>query len=147
MTSFKSIADVLDFAIAREIEAHAFYAKLAGQVTNLDLRQTIEGFALDELQHGIRLKAIKAGETAFFDDDVGSLDIAERISQVQSHPDMSYRELLILAMNREKASFRIYSNLASIARRPDCRDALLQLAQEEARHKLRLEIEYDLVTF
>lgn len=147
MAAFKSIADILDFAIAREIEAHALYAKLAGQVTDPDLRQAVEGFALDELQHGIRLKAIKAGETAFLDDDVGSLDIAEAVSPVRPHSDMSYKELLELAMNREKTSFRIYSNLASIARRPDCRDTLLQLAQEEARHKLRLEIEYDLVTF
>jgi len=147
MTSFRSIAEVLDFAIAREIEAHAFYAGLAGHVTDSALRETIEGFALDELQHGVRLRAIKAGETAFFDDDVGSLDIADAVPEVRPHPEMSYEELLMLAMSKEKAAFRIYTNLASIARRPDCRDTLLHLAQEEARHKLRLEIEYDLVTF
>ena len=147
MAAFKSIAGVLDFAIAREVEAHAFYVGLAEQVTDPTLRETLQGFALDEWQHGIRLQAIKAGQAVFLDDDVGSLEIAETLSQIQPHPNMSYKELLILAMNREKTSFRIYSNLASIAKRPDCRDTLLQLAQEEARHKLRLEIEYDLVTF
>lgn len=147
MRTFRSVAEVLDFAIAREIEAHAFYAGLAGHVTDSDLRETIKGFALDELQHGIRLRAIKAGEIDFFDDDVGSLDIAEAVPEVQPHPGMTYEELLMLAMSREKTAFRIYTNLASIARKPDCRDTLLHLAQEEARHKLRLEIEYDLVTF
>lgn len=147
MLTFKSIAEVLDFAIAREVEAHAFYTELAQHISDRDLRESIERFALDELHHSIRLEAIRAGETAFLDDEVGSLGIAERIAPVQPHVDMSYKELLMLGMDREKSAFRIYTNLASIARREDCRDTLLYLAQEEARHKLRLEIEYDLVTF
>ena len=60
---------------------------------------------------------------------------------------ISWEYLLVLAMNREKAAFRIYTNLASIATEKECHDVLLGLAQEEAQHKLRLEIEYDLTTF
>ena len=147
MRTFKSVGDVMDFAIAREIDAHVFYLKLAERVTSPDLRETVRDFAMDEFQHRIRLQAIKVGEIAFLDDEVGSLDIANRIPEIRPHPDMTYKELLILAMNREKAAFRIYTNLASIARTEDCRNTLLCLAQEEARHKLRLEIEYDLATF
>jgi len=147
MSKFDCVRDVLDFAIAKEAEAHAFYAKLADRVIDPALREDVEDFALEELQHGIRLQAIKTGETVFLDDEVGSLDIAEKVPQGQVHPDMNYKDLLILAMNREKAAFRIYTNLASVAKTKDCRDTLLLLAQEEARHKLRLEIEYDLVSF
>ncbi len=147
MSKFECVRDVLNFAIAKEAEAHAFYAKLAERIADPALREDVENLALDELQHGVRLQAIKDGESVFLDDEVGSLDIAEKVPQTQERPDMSYKDLLILAMNREKTAFRIYSNLASVAKTKDCRDALLLLAQEEARHKLRLEIEYDLVSF
>jgi rubrerythrin len=137
------VSDILDFAIDREAEAHDFYVSLARRVRRPDVRQSVEGFAIDELQHRLRLEAIKAGETSFGSEEVGSLDIAEALGEAEPRADMTYRELLVLAMQREKAAFRLYTNLASIARKPELRDALLKLAQEEAQHKLRLEIEYE----
>jgi len=147
MPKFRSASDILDYAIAREIEAHDFYLDLAGRAAGPNLRKTVEDFAVDELRHSLRLRAIKAGEATFIDEEIGHLGIAETVPEVEVHPDMSYVDLLVLAMNREKAAFRIYTNLASIATKKECHDVLLGLAQEEAQHKLRLEIEYDLTTF
>jgi len=147
MPKFKSVNDILDLAIAREIEAYNLYVGLARLVTKPELRRAVEGFATDEVQHRIHLQAIKAGEAAFTDDEVGSLNIADSVKEVQPHPDMSYTDLLVVAMTKEKAAFRLYTNLASIAQEKALRDVLLKLAQEEAQHKLRLEIEYDWVTF
>ena len=143
MLKFRSVNDVLDFAIAREIEAHEFYASWAKRVTDAHLRGIIDSVAVDELQHSIRLKAIRDGETAFVGGEVGSLGIAEKLGDAEPHPDMSYRDFLRVAMTQEKAAFRLYTNLALIAKVPEIRAALLGLAQEEAQHKLRLEIEYD----
>ena len=143
MPRFQSVNDVLDFAIAQEIESHDFYASWAQRVIDPRLRQTIKNFAIDELQHSLRLKAIAAGEATFIVDEIGSLGIAETLGDVEPHPDMSYRDFLCVAMTQEKAAFRLYTNLASIAKVPEIRATLLGLAQEEAQHKLRLEIEYD----
>jgi rubrerythrin len=60
---------------------------------------------------------------------------------------MRHYHLLVIAMKKEKAAFRLYTNLASIATSEALRDVLTKLAQEEAEHKLRLEIEYDWATF
>jgi rubrerythrin len=60
---------------------------------------------------------------------------------------MTYPELLALAMTREKAAYRLYTNLASIAKSQKGKHIFLLLAQEEAQHKIALEIEYYLVTF
>ncbi len=143
MPRFASVPDILDFAIAKEIEAHDFYIRLAETVIDSDLRETIKGFAIDELQHRLRLEAIKAGEIGFIDDEVGSLDIAERVPPVAPSAEMSYVDLLVVAMTKEKAAFRIYTNLASLTKNRRFRDTLLGLAKEEAQHKLRLEIECD----
>ncbi len=143
MTRLRTVDEILDFAIAREIEAHHFYVHLAEIVRDPDLRQAVRGFAIDELQHRIRLQAIKDGESSFTREEVGSLDVAETAPNAEPGPDMSYVDLLAIAMNREKTAFRIYTNLASIAKNDRLGDTLLGLAKEEAQHKLRLEIEYD----
>jgi rubrerythrin len=143
MPKFRSVQDILDFAIAQEIEAHDFYLSLAEMVIDSALRETIKGFAVDELQHRIRLEAIKAGQVGFIEEEVGSLEVAETVPEVEPSDEMSYADLLVIAMKKEKAAFRIYTNLASIATNQRFRKTLLGLAKEEAQHKLRLEIEYD----
>jgi rubrerythrin len=56
---------------------------------------------------------------------------------------MDYQQALIVAMKKEKEAFRMYSDLASVAQSSELKDVLLGLAQEEAKHKLRFEVEYD----
>jgi len=145
MPKFRSIGDILDFAIGQEHEAHDFYVELAQHVSKPDLRELIRGFAIDEQQHAIRLEAIKAGDTGFIKEDVGSLDVSVAEEDGKPHAGMNYADLLVIAMGREKAAFRLYTNLASVAKKRELRDTLLGLAREEAQHKLTLEIEYDWV--
>jgi rubrerythrin len=143
MPSFRSVGDILDFAMAREVQSHEFYMNLAERVTRPEIRQVIRSFAVDELQHQIRLKAIKVGKASFLAEEVGDLGITKTVPEIAPQPEMSYPDLLAIAMKREKAAFRLYTNLATIAKQPELRNTLLKLAQEEAQHKLRLEIEYD----
>ena len=147
MSGFRSVGDILDFAIAQEGEAHDFYSNLAEQVSNPELREMIKSFAIDELQHGIRLQAVKASRAAFIEGEIASLHVAETTAAVEPHPQMSYADLLLIAMKKEKAACRLYTNLALIAKDKDCRDTLLGLAKEEAQHKLRLELEYDWISY
>ena len=56
---------------------------------------------------------------------------------------LDYQKALIIAMKKEKAAFRLYSDLAGRVDDAGIRDLLLGLAQEEAKHKLRFEVEYD----
>jgi len=56
---------------------------------------------------------------------------------------LSFQDALILAMKAEKAAFRLYSELATATDNAELQTMLLGLAQEEAKHKLRFEIEYD----
>jgi rubrerythrin len=47
-----------------------------------------------------------------------------------------------MAMKREEAAFNLYTGLAKLAGDEELKRILLALAQEEAKHKLRFEIEY-----
>ncbi len=58
---------------------------------------------------------------------------------------MDYEELLLVAMQKEKASFRLYIDLISTVTEPSLRETLIELAEQEAKHKIRFELEYDLL--
>ena len=58
-------------------------------------------------------------------------------------PYVSVAKALILAMKKEKVAFKLYTDLAAAVSSADLKNTFLSLAQEEAKHKLRFEVEYD----
>ena len=143
MDEFNSIEEILEFAIAGEIEASQFYMDLAGQMDTQEMREVFEGFAREELAHKTKLEAVKKGEIQPKTEDVVDLKIADYMVDIKPTPGMDYQSAIILAMKKEKAAFKLYTTLASKMQDTKLRDMFLSLAQEEAKHKLRFEIEYD----
>ncbi len=140
-----NVDEVLDFAIEREIEASRFYSELAAKMAVPAMKQVFEDFAKEEQKHKAKLEAVKRGEYTFVPDTgvVPGLGLADYLVEGEPTPDMSYAEALILAMKKEKAAYRLYLKLAGMAAGEAARELFLSLADEEARHKLRFEIEYD----
>jgi rubrerythrin len=143
MDTFDSFLAVLDYAIDKEIEASQFYVDLAKQMKNPAMREVFEAFAKEELGHKAKLEAIKQGKEIQPVKNITDLRIADYTVDVEPAPDMSYQDALILAMKKEKAAFRLYIDLADQVENEDQKALFLSLAQEEAKHKLRFEIEYD----
>ncbi len=138
-----SLHEILDFAIQAEEEAQRFYLSLAGRARTAGMREVFEGFAGEERGHRDKLVAVMSGRVVLGSAArVQDLKLADYLEAPVPSGEMDYQEALVLAMKKEKAAFRLYSDLAA---RSDgaVRDLLLGLAQEEAKHKLRFEIEYD----
>ena len=144
MNRWNSIDEILDLAIGEEKAAAEFYTQLASQVKTPGMRQVLEGFAQEEMKHKAKLEIIKAGGTLRpAQQQVTDLKIADYLVDVAPSPDMGYQGALVLAMKKEKAAFKLYTDLAASTEDENIRATFLALAQEEARHKLRFEIEYD----
>ena len=143
MGQFESVEEIIDFAIAGEVESRDFYMKLAERMENPAMQKVFENFAIEELGHRLKLEAIQRGEILLVEEQVKSLDIADYVVDVEPRPDMDYTDALVLAMKKEKAAYRLYLDLAAMAEDEELTDMFLSLAQEEAKHKLRFEIEYD----
>ncbi len=143
MDTFDSFVAVLDYAIDKEIEANQFYVDLAKKMKNPTMREVFEAFAKEELGHKAKLEAIKQGKEVQPVKNITDLRIADYTVDVKPAPDMSYQDALILAMKQEKVAFRLYLDLAEQVDNEDQKALFLSLAQEEAKHKLRFEIEYD----
>jgi len=58
---------------------------------------------------------------------------------------MDFKELLLLAIKKEDAAFRTYISLLNLTKDEESREMLLGIAEEEVKHKLRFQIEYDML--
>ncbi|MCX8035510.1 MAG: ferritin family protein [Candidatus Sumerlaeia bacterium] len=144
MSEPNTIEEILDFAIAKEEEAAQFYTELAAKMANPNVQQMFRDFSREELGHKAKLLAVKQGKlTLARPEKVMDLKIADYVVDQEPQPEFTYQQALILAMKREKASFRLYTDLANQAEDANVRTTFLALAQEEAKHKLRFELEYD----
>ncbi len=144
MKEFESINDILDFAIASEQEAVEFYTGLSEQTSNEAMKKVFIQIANEEKGHKSRLIRIKEKELfEFKEEKVVDLKISDYMVTSEPKSDMTYQDFLFVAMNKEKAAFKLYSDLAKIAPNNQLSEIFLSLAQEEAKHKLRFEVEYD----
>jgi rubrerythrin len=144
MKEFDSINDILDFAIEQEQEAVNFYRELAANANTRDMQAVFEEFAHEEIKHKTRLLDIKEkGLYKMEEANVKDLKIGDYLVNVKPTPGMSYSDALVLAMKKEKAAFKLYMNLSERAHNEEMKNIFLSLAQEESRHKLRFELEYD----
>ena len=141
---FKSVEEVLDFAIKKEEEAVKFYSDLAQKSSIAQMKDVFKSFSKEEAGHKEKLLAIKKGKRlAISPGKIMDLKIADLMTDVEPGPDLSYQQALVVAMKREKGSFKLYKDLALQTEDDGVRGTLLILAQEEAKHKLWFEVEYD----
>jgi rubrerythrin len=144
MKQFDSVEAILDFAMEREDEAASFYLRLAGSMDDRWMKAVFEDFAREEKGHKAKLEQIKAGRLVLTSSaSVPDLRIGDYLVDVESTETLDYQRALVLAMKREKASFKLYTNLADRVDDEGLADTFRFLAQEEAKHKLRFEVEYD----
>ena len=139
-----TIEEILDFAIEKEQQAADFYTDLAGRVDKPQMKKVFEGFSKEELGHKSKLLNVKEGKFAMpAQQKVLDLGIGDHLVEVELKADIDFQDALILAMKAEKAAFKLYTELAEATDDENAKKLFLSLAQEEAKHKLRFEIEYD----
>jgi len=144
MKEFTSVDDILDFAINAEQEAVNFYTTLGDQSKNPSMQKVFREFAQEEMKHKSMLTGVKEkGSFELADFKSRDLKIADYLVNIKPKPDMTYEEALILAMQKEKKAFMLYMKLSEETDDGSLKKFFLMLAQEESKHKLRFELEYD----
>ena len=147
----EQVDEILTFAISREIEAYEFYMALAGRMSNPATGKLFEDLARDELEHRakLELEVMKIGRVVTASpprpdaQKLANIRIADYMVDPGGLLDLDYEDALFLGMKKEKTSFRLYVDLAALMDDEDSHEVLLTLAEEEARHKMQLEAEYD----
>jgi rubrerythrin len=146
MAEVDSDIEIWEFAIAREIEAVHFYRILAKRAKSPEIRKVFEDLAGEELEHKakLELEVMKMGRTIV---EQKSSDFEVDYDKVNVGPelDMDYKDMLLLGIEKEEASFRTYITLIGTVHDQESREVLLAIAEEEVKHKLRFEQEYDML--
>ncbi len=147
MDKSDSLDEAFEYAIDREIDAYQFYLALAERVDDAEMRKVFEGLADEELEHKakLELELMKLGKTTAIKVPSASPQKDYIISDGKSLLNMDYKDMLIMAIEKEEVSFRTYVNLVPRAYNSESREVLLSIAQEEVRHKLRFQTEYDMM--
>ena len=141
---FDSVEKILDYAIQKEQDAADFYSDLAANMEHENMKHVFLSFSAEEQGHKTKLLAVKEGKKMMPSaQKVQDLKIGDNLVDVALTPGLDYQDALIVAMKAEKAAFKLYNDLAEATDDENLRSVFLSLAQEEAKHKLRFEIEYD----
>ena len=136
---------LVDTAIAREEEAYAFYTALCERVSDPAAREAIGWVAAEEQRHKeflVRYREGGFGAGALRLSEVALGRIAEHQAEPERSADMSSAEVFLVAAHRELRSHEFYTQLADRHAPGEAHDILLKMANEELKHKEKMEYLY-----
>ena len=144
MAEFFEYDEILELAVAREVDANRFYLALAARAQNPHIRKVLEELAAEELEHKakLELEIMKTGRVVV----TTMVPLGLQDDQPDYTPleyEIDYKSLLLMGMQKEEASFRLYVDLAGMVTDHNSKETLLAIAQEEAGHKLRFQTIFD----
>jgi len=145
MEKFKNIDEILDYAIQSEQDAVDFYMNLAEKTSNQAVKKVFIQNANEEKGHKLKLQKVK-DEGVFSDEFKGGvpdLKISDYIVPKAPSKIDDYADALRLAIHREKGAYKLYTKLSESTNNKEIKRIFTRLAEEEANHKLKFELEYD----
>jgi len=138
-----SMDEILRFAIRKEADMTAFY-RMAADRSNPGVKKAFQELAKEEEGHKKKLEGFDPQKIAKMEvKEAKGLGLSEMMEDVPYSPDMSYADLLRMAIKNEERSQRLYASSAKMVKEPQIKKLLLALAREESTHKEKLEKIYD----
>lgn len=141
---FRSLQEILDFAVKREEEAARAYADLQSRTRSQSLKKLLAELENDEKHHKellLGLAGVQPSSLAI--KPVPDLKISDYLVAEPAHADMTFQDLLILAAKKEQKAVDLYTELRGLVSDPEHKKLFEFLMMQEMSHKLRLETEYD----
>ncbi len=137
-------ADIIAFAVEKEIAAAEGYARIAGLATTPGLRELAEDLRGQEIGHKRLLENLPPdafrgpGPSA-----VPDLHVVDRLAPEALSGEMALQDLLIFAAKKEAQSVALYEALGRAAGSVEAESLFRFLAGQEREHKLRVEAAYE----
>jgi len=146
----KKFLEIINRAIKREEEAHLFYMDIHGKVEDPNVKDTILWIAGEEKKHKeflLNYRDGKYGAKPLRMTEVVLFKIAEYQEEPEIARNMRSEDVYLVASHRELRSYQFYSELAQIHPDGEAKDLLQKMANEELRHKEKMEYLYSNTAF
>jgi len=141
----KTVAEILNMAIQREEVAYDFYMDIYHRVEDASVRDTVEFIAGEEKKHKAFLVSYKEGKygaDSLRMADVVEYKLAEYLEEPEISQNSSSEDVYLVAAHREARSHQFYQELASMHADSNLKTMLLKMANEELKHKEKMEYLY-----
>ncbi|KPJ51967.1 hypothetical protein AMJ39_08945 [candidate division TA06 bacterium DG_24] len=136
--------EAISLAIEREIGAATLYDGASKKATRPDAKKMFEELADEEREHRRRLEELDPSKlTSYKVEEIPDMGIGKPEGKATFDPNMGYQKILMFAIAKEEEAKGFYEHLAGTVDKPEVRQLFTALAQEEAKHRLRLQDEYD----
>lgn len=132
--------EILEMAVAREVDANRFYLALAERVKKPRIKRIFEKLAAEELEHKekLELEIMKTGKVVK-DTKISAGFNGKWEESVPLDVKMNFKDIVLMGIKKEEASLKLYADLANMTSDADSREVFLALAQEEMAHKERFQ--------
>jgi rubrerythrin len=137
--------EVLDTAIYKEVAAEALYTAAQKQTTDAGAKALMRALAEEEKKHSTWLKDLKGnGASAdWHTGETNDLRISSYLTTTDKLNGTGLQDTLIFAIKREQEAMEFYAKMMGVLRGKTAKALCQKLAQEELRHKYKLEVLYD----
>ena len=140
----KKFQEIVQFAIQKEIEAVDFYTRASGVVKYSGTKDLFLDFAKQEEGHKKLLEDLNLEKVVRAKiEKIPNLKISDYLVDTDFRPDISYADILRIAMKREEHSIKLYNDLKPLNGDETLTKLFNFLIQEETKHKYALEKIYD----
>jgi rubrerythrin len=140
----KQFKEMIQFAIGREIDSINFYNQANKMVKHSGTKELFLDFTKQEEGHKKKLEGVLAGKVDVTKiEKVPNLKISDYMVDGELRPDISYADILRIAMKREERSVKLYTDLKQRNQDATLNNLFTFLVQEESKHKYALEKIYD----
>ncbi len=142
--SCSSVEDVVSFAIEKEKKAMDFYRQCADRARNSGIKKFFQDLVQEEQRHRDLLKDLDSDRLGKIKlEKVEDLHISDYLVDVPFKEELTYQEALTLAMKKEEKAHAFYVSWQNKCLHERTEKLFELLAQEELKHKQKLEIKYD----
>jgi rubrerythrin len=138
----KTFKEIIAGAIKREVEAYEFYQQVSRKVQDPYLKDLFLGFAEEELRHQKILQGFQGKDDAAVRfARVPDFHVSETVDEHEAELSilMKPADAIALAMKKEEAAMRHYSQMAEACSDPAQQKVFLELAVMERGHKNKME--------
>jgi rubrerythrin len=143
-----TFSEIISYAKIAEDNAMKFYLDAAANATQSNVKELLEALAAQEKKHkeyleelGTKLKA--AGTVPAVHEKVQSLGYAKMIEPQTLDADSDYKDVIEVAMQKEKEAIETYETLFHYVEDPDAKKLFELLLEEERKHLGQFEKEYE----
>ena len=143
-----TFTEIISYAKIAEDNSSKFYLDAAANASQSNVKELLEALAAQEQKHKEYLEELDAkikekGAVPEVHEKVQNLGYAKMIEPSALDADASYKDVIEVAMVKEKEAIETYEHLLHYVDDPDAKKLFGLLLEEERRHLQQFEQEFE----